>query len=807
MFNDSIQKGSLGLLALVATAAGPVQAQDSQSGAAALRTADVTIQEVVVTARRREESLQDVPLTVNTVTAENLDDLQIRQFQDIESIVPGLNFQPDNLSPSVTMRGLDFSIETGGSPTVEFYLNDAPIIATQLLNTMYDIGQIEVLRGPQGTLRGRASPSGSITVTIRQPDLHAFGGFVNTTVSDIGGRNASAAFNAPLVRDRLALRVAALYDENERDGVKSIHSSRDPFFRTKSWRASLLAEPIDGLRLSLIYTDTDRTGRSFPQVESANLVNPALPESPVLIRAGDRRAVIDHGTDSDQNFEQINFQLEWLFAGQRLNYVGARHEMSGYSFRTRDEGDFFGPGFSGAYQAPGQLTTSPFEQESHEFRLSSAERLFGAFDYVIGALYSQEESVPSIVRPTLVVLGPAATPATPSMIVETRLSRPSKNEEQSLFGNLTWHVTDATEISAGLRYIDHEVTGNLIVSGNAVPGAAQDDSFTDTIYSASIKHNFTDDFMAYASYGTSWRRGLSVVGDFSLSKTPLQVSFQQLPPETSKTYEIGFKSNLLDRRARFNAALFYQEFDNYPYRPEEGVYYVNTTPNPAPPPAVIERVDNFNFVGAVPVKILGVELEAFIQLTDRWSLGGVFAYAKGEIDDGRIPCNDWFPTDGIPDDVDMVPSVGQIRAATGGDNLAACTVDYRSHNSPPWSAALQSEYTFLQTPGLEAYARGLLSVYGPSKGDPVNSVDNVDSYSILNLYFGLRDPKGLWEVSVYGKNIFETEKVLTRGASPYTASFTSVVTGSQTVFSSYRGITMTPEREFGLNLRYNFSWD
>lgn len=779
-----------------------VAAQEYPDGASATR-----IDEIIVTARRRDESLQDVPVVINTVTAQDLDRLQLRQFADVQALVPGLNLGADNLSPSVSLRGVNFdTAASGNNPTVEFYLNEAPIQSGGVLQAMYDVGQIEVLRGPQGTLRGRASPSGSITVTTNRPDLEFAGGHINMSLNNVGGENVSGAISIPVVKDKLAVRIAGLHDDNENTRIKSINSGESPYARTRAGRVSVLFQPLESLSLSLIHESLNRKGRSFSQVESASIADPDFSPGPVFISAGDRRAVVNHGNDSDLDFEQTNFQLEWTVGGQRINYVGARHTQEGYTYRFFDEGDFFGPPFPENYKIKGQITSVDIEQVSHELRLASDERLLGRFDYVVGFLRNENDNKPTTIRPTLVVLGAEPTPTTATRVVETLTERSSKSKENSIFGNLTWHITDATELSLGLRYIDYEVQAGLVVNGATLAGAAQDDDFSKTVYTASLKHNLSDNLMVYAAAGTSWRPGISVVGDFSLSKTPLQQSFQLLPPETSTSYEVGFKSSLFEDRLRFNAAVFYQKFDDYPYRPVEGVYYVETANNPAPPPATIERINTFNFVGPVSVDVKGIELDFLFQPAERWNLSGVFAYAKGEIKNGLIPCNDYFPADGIPDSVVQVPTIGQIRGATGGDNLSGCNVSYRSHNSPRWSATLQSEYTVLETSAFDVYLRGMLSIFGSSQGDPVNSFDNVSGYSILNLYSGIRDQEGVWEISVYGKNVLNTERVLTREGSPYTLSYTSSVNGSQTRFSTYRGISMTPAREFGVNLKYNFNW-
>ncbi len=765
-----------------------------------------TIEEIIVTARRRAESLQDVPIVVNTITSEQLDELQIRQFVDIQTIVPGLNLTPDNVSPNMSFRGVRFDTAASGTnPTVEFYLNDAPIQPVGVMHAMYDVGQIEVLRGPQGTLRGRASPSGSITLTTKRPDLESFGVFVNGSATDIGGRNISGAVNIPVVENILGIRISGLYDENERTRVKSVNDDRSPFNETRGARASLLLSPVESLSLSVVHEKLKSKGRFYPQVESANIADASLPPGFVHIKPGDRRAVINHGIDDDREFDLTNVQLEWQVAGQRINYTGARHVADGFSDRAFDAGDYFGPEFPSRFKIPGQVTTVDIKQQSHEIRLSSDERILDRFGYVVGAFRNKTKTDPSIVRPTLVVLGPVA-PTTNTTVVLTNIDRVGESLETSFFGNVTWHLTPATELSAGVRRIDYEQEAGLIVNGVRNPLADEDSDFTHTIYMASLTHRLSDNLMVYGTTGTSWRPGLDVVGDFSLSKTDLQSSFQLLPPEKSTGYEIGFKSDWLDNRLRVNAAIFYQDFKNYPYRGAEPVFYVEVANNPAPPPATIERVSAFNFVGPVPVEVRGLEIDFSYRPTARWSLAGVFAYAEGKIQNGLIPCNDYFPADGAPDSPAQRPSVAQIRQATGGDNLSACRASYLSHDTPKWSSTFQTEYIALEGAGFDIYVRGLLSTYGSSKGDPVNNLDGFSSYSILNLYTGIRDQSGAWEVSAYAKNVLDTEKVLTRNSRPYDVSFNVVGVGAMSPVSNYRGISLTPPRELGINFRYNIAW-
>jgi len=761
--------------------------------------------DIVVTARRRTEVLQDVPVTVNAVTSQQLDKLNIRRFDEIASVVPGLTMgsNANGIGAVASVRGVNYDVNaSGNNGTIEFYLNDAPISAGNLFQAMFDIGQVELLRGPQGTLRGRASPSGSMTVTTKQPHLSQYGGHVNGTATSIGGYNLNGAVNIPIVEDMLAVRIAGILDENEGSRVKSVNADQDPISYTRGLRFSSRFEPTANLSFGFIWQQLHQKIRSYDQVESLQALDPTAPASPVFIEADDRRAVMDASRRIRQRFDNYNFNAQYSFAGQRLNYVGAINKQTMNSLEISDRGDFFGPTLPAFTKGYGQFTHTDTKAKAHEVRLSSEEPLFnGLVDYIVGAFY-QEQHNPSILQsPTAILTGPPS-PTVGGQIRYNEILRGSRNKEKSVYANVTLHLGDATELSGGLRYIDYWSESSLSVAGRLV--TAIDNHDNPIIYTVSARHRFSDELMVYASVGSSWRPPVFAVGDFSLAPSERELSFLNLAPEKSTSYEIGFKSDLLNKRLRLNVSAFHQEFKNYPYRSSSGVFFVETTANTATtPPTLFQRVNQFNFVAAVPVKVNGVEVEAIYQPLDNWNISGNVSFAKSKIKNGLVPCNDYFPTDGVPDSVSGVPTVDQIRTATGGDTIAACAVDFRASLAPLWSGTLSSEYFHPVSSNVDGYIRGLVSFYGKSKNDPSNAVDDVKAYALLNLYAGLRESNGAWDVGVYVKNLLEEERVLSRSPTPLTTTY-NIGSVSNTGVTTYRGITFTQPREFGVTARYAF---
>jgi iron complex outermembrane recepter protein len=759
--------------------------------------------EIIVEARRRDESVQDVPLVVQAVTSQDLADLNIRQFQDIQALVPGLSLgaSANGIGTQASIRGIAYDVNaSGNNGTIEFYLNDAHLSSGMLFQSMYDVQQIEVLRGPQGTLRGRAAPSGSITVTTTKPNLSEAGGYVTAQVNDIGGWNLNGAINVPIIADKLAIRVAGIVDENNDNRVRSINNDAKPSSEMQGIRLSARFEPFDGLSLFGVYTHNERNVVTFDQAESVNIAIPGAPAGPLEIRAKDRLSVSPLPRRFTQNFEIFNWGAEWRAFGQKLNYVGAVNKQRLDSFQPSDPGSALPPGFP--FPNIAQDTHTRSKEQFHEIRISSDERIAGIFDYVVGYLYDKLDSPTDLTQQTAIITPPGVTlPGFPRLIT-TPVSRPGSSKEESFFGNINAHIGEATELSGGVRFISYRSTGNLIINGLPVPGAEEPgDKKEHTIYTASLKHNFTDSFMAYGSFGTSWRPGSATNPIMLRDNTqPDQATLDLFypDPETSESYEIGIKSDWFDRRLRVNISAFHQEFKNYAYSARNIIYAgvdannVETTFTASPGIAV-----------GVPAKVDGVEAEIAFQATPDWTLNATFAYAKSKIKNGTVPCNDYNPVDGIPDTLPSNPTYQDVIDANGGNQIATCQVSTRAGTNPPFSMTLQSDYNMPLSDSLDGYLRGLFTFYGKSQNDPTNPIDDVKEFGLLNLFAGIRDPEGAWDLGLYGKNVLDVLRVTRRNANAYTAGYRELGTAI-TAVSNYREIAINSPQEFGITFRANF---
>jgi iron complex outermembrane receptor protein len=216
--------------------------------------------------------------------------------------------------------------------------------------------------------------------------------------------------------------------------------------------------------------------------------------------------------------------------------------------------------------------------------------------------------------------------------------------------------------------------------------------------------------------------------------------------------------------------------------------------------AFTQNPTTFNFISGVPVEVTGVEAEATFKVSDNFDLGASFTYAVGKIKNGLIPCAD-ANNDGIPDSTELLPSLASFNAI--GRTIQGCRVNQRANDAPVFSGNVQAEYRMDISDRTQGFLRGLFTYYGNSQGDPLNLYDGVKGYGLLDVFVGLRDPGGVWEVQAFAKNLTNTYRTLSRSA-PITTSVGFTDGTSANAFTNYRAVSSTAPREFGLNVRYSF---
>lgn len=813
-------------------------AQDASTPADGAEEDASLTNEIIVSARRRDESLQDVPQTINAVSSDTIQKLRINNAADIAQIVPGLTIEGSSsgsggFGSSSGIRGVPTFLNSNATPVVQFYLNDAVTgRGPEVTQALFDIGQIEVLKGPQGTLRGRSAPTGAITITTKRPDLNEVGGFVNLSSTLRGNMNFQAAVNVPIVSDVLALRIAGAVDHNDGSGVTSANNGLEPYSKSEAVRATLRFQPGPDFDATIMYQRLWRTSRSFSQV-----FGPGNGLNGPNIRPEDRLGITDAPSESTGATDFIVGQIEWRFAGQKLNYVGSYRNSTSSGRSPQDNAnivrgvDYF------------QYTETPATEGSHEIRLSSDGRVLGMFDYTVGLFYDREISHPTVNGVARFLSGAFGAPGTvPAAITPVErytlrnvITIDPVATEKSVFGSITAHIGDKTEISAGGRYIsfrrqDRYTLGlaggfNAVAAPNCpfVPGAIpspvypgacevaipsqllqnadRTTTFTPFLYNISASHKFTPDFMIYANVGTAFRSAGPAIGVQGLTSCCTQAGGANLGSiddlifhgqERSKTYEIGFKSSFFDRRARLNVSLFKQNFKNFFFL-TQSTNYLNVT-DPANP--LGGSVSQAEFTADVDAKVHGIDVEATFQVTPRWNVNVGFTYSKARLDNALVPCND-SDFNGVIDG--GTPTVAGFVGA--GTLIARCRSSESISRTPNWNLTLQSEYNAPITSGTEGFIRGNWVYYPDNPNATQRAV--IGNYSLLNLYAGIRSPDNAWEVSLFANNLLNAQQILSiTPTAPSSSGSPGSFFPQGTV--GYQQIGYTPRQEFGLNVRYAF---
>jgi len=805
------------------------------------------LDEIVVTARRRDELLQDVPLVVDVVSAKSLQDLNILQFQDVQEAVPGLQITSSTYGYDVntSLRGVTTATETGAQPSVVYYMNDAVTQATLVLQSVFDVGQIEVLKGPQGTVRGEPAPSGAISVTTQKPEL--FGGvtgYVEGTAATQAAYNCQGAINLPIIQNKLAIRIAGLYDDNEFNDVRSIHNPTEPYHHTDAARISVLFQPIDDFSIQYTYQYQNSKVHGFFGVEglgapggtvvipSSDYFGPQPVAAPPAgyngpaLTAAERLGVTYGAEDYRQIIDVHNVQSSYHFGGQVLNYIGAYNTFNFKSTTPQD----YGAQIPNSEYYEDELTDQ--YQLTQELRLSSEERVLGLFDYAVGIYYTKYTVENSISEPASFLGGAFGSPFAPPVVgapnmnymLPLSITGPNSYREISEYATVTYHITPQADLTVGGRFIKDVTEGNTELAtgdGNIalpaaavlpsgvtcaeaglpsdypgtcripIPGAVVQNlgnaaSYRPKIYNASFDYHFTDNLMAYTSVGSSWRPGPTSVGVTSIYDETLK-SLVYHQPETSTSYELGVKASFLDKRAHLNATVFHQDFKNFIYETPPA-YYLAVTSSQAP------SVNTFDFTASAPAKVTGYDLDGSFAITHRWVVAASVSYADGRLSNALVPCNS-STFNGVPNNI--TPTAAQFEAA--GVYVAECRSSRSISTQPLWNAVLQSEYSVPVTTKLDGYVRGLLT-YFPS--NPNASIGyTVPDYAMLNMYFGLRSADRAWDVTLFAKNATNVQRELSQD------SVEQVSGGGVPNFfgpSGYYATTLTPPRQFGVTARYNF---
>jgi iron complex outermembrane recepter protein len=685
------------------------------------------LDEIVVTAQKRQESIQDVAVGMTAIGSQELENLRINDFEDYLSLVPGLS---SNLAGPVSDRGVrpiglrGVQTVTGtivnGQNTVGFYINDTPVPVAN--PRLVDLERIEVLRGPQGTLYGSSSLAGTVRLVTKRPELDDVKGHVEAGVSSVDnggtGYEVEALVNLPLT-DRAAFRLSA-YTEEQSGYIDfvDVNVAGVPTGFTQSDVNDMSAR---GGRAAFRFDLTDRVGinasymYSKRELDSADLITQGQPGISLFARFLMPRY---------DEFSLADVNIEWD-AGP-VTVVSTTALFDSKSDSVQDITDSLGPLLRPLPLI--ELLYTPFanrnEELTHETRVVSTAD--SAWQYVAGIFYTDREEVSHTFLPAYGKTSVLGVFPISNDTLFTNTS-PRTRKEKAAFGEVTYRFTEQWAATVGLRYFDFDFETvddffgpTVLVPGGAavLTGSAQEDGVVPKVR---LEFRPTDDHLYYATASKGFRMGganFPLPTGVPACATQVQAVFGQptVPPgfesDSLWSYELGGKTSWAGGRLIANAAVYYIDWDN----------------------TQVASGSLCNFSGAVlnvgAVESRGAELEIQAVPNDRLKLGIAAAYLDAEVAE-RL----------------QLPGATRVFAEVGAP----------MPDIPEWSLSATGDYSFPISATWQGFAR-LDYRYVTDRPVSLTTTAEKEAYGLGNFRFGTTNDR--WTVSLYAENFTDEQPSL-----------------------------------------------
>ena len=734
------------------------------------------LEEVIVTATKRIESSQDIPLSIETVSGDTMMDMGITDLAELADTIPNLQIGYGITSQAITIRGLGTGQERSFEQSVAMFIDGFYMPRSrQYQSPFLDAERVEVARGPQSVIHGLNSTAGAISIVTNKTrpgdaaflDLTAdyeleYGGASLVAIAG-GSPSAALGLRAALKisgrdgyfdnsftgeeegdTDELLLRISAVWELNE-----------DATLNVKYERAE---KQMEGNTGELFDDDagTFAAGTGFAEPNDGKLNWSRSSNGCHNDRNGLPDPITVAGAQTDTCPEQrtknqiIVAGFDWQLPGHVLSVTGGHSEFE-YDISVDLDTT------ADAFVVSG--IDEDFEQDSVEIRLTSERG--GRLDYLFGAYYQKWENYnlnPAQYGPaTLGGLLSAAGPFGANVMVDTSTSFQQESELWSAFGQATFNIADHLRVTGGVRYTDEDKrslydtrcqigfvdTGllvpqalpgplNLCNTDPSTVGLLVDRSSDNWLPEVALQWDVNNDIMLYAKWGESAKSGgFTSAQRTAPSGVPFAPEDQEYEDEDTTGYEIGFKSRWLDNAAELNMAFYRTEFDDL---------QVNSfTPVGA---VIVQRVTN-----AASAISQGVEVDGRWQTNDWLLLGGSFAYTDAEYDSFEN---------------------GTCNFASG--RASPCDQSDRPLSlAPEWSGNIYANTRFPIAGKINAVADLNVSFsdefYTDASLEPAGLQD---SYAKLAARIGVEAADGKWSLALVGRNL-TNEKVLS-GSQSFLAS-------------------------------------
>jgi iron complex outermembrane recepter protein len=711
------------------------------------------LEEVVVTAQKRTESLQDVAISIAVVSGAELAALNKTQIADLSRLVPGFTFaeSTSDAGRNILIRGIGTnsfsrSVDLSVGTVVD---NVASGSLSGSVLDFSDVQRVEVLRGPQGMLFGKNSSAGLLNITTYNPTPELATGF-RTAYGSNNLVNLYGYLSGPIVQDSLLGRLS-MYSNTMDPMIENEYPGGDDFNDRDEWgaRSKLRWLVNENLDAQLAYTHIERKHTccvaALRQVAPGSVVDreggPVGPKND---------KVVDNDTSKGETKVDI-YSLE-------VNYSLGDYLLTSISAYTNE--NVFGAARADDYTRTALPLNDSFEkydQYTQELRITSPTE--GTITYVAGLYYFYKKIDRSFYR-YIDLQGIDLAPAGAfSLINDTN----TDNESVAGFGQATWHVTDLSRVSLGARYnfdqLSHKQTVEPFpgTAPEAPPGSIDAKTDDDAgSWRVIGEHDIAADAMVYASYA----KGYKGPGSNSLPSGPTSGNVF-VDPEIPTSYELGIKSQWFDNRLRLNAAAYYSTFKDFQASAQVAGAF---------PPI-------FFLTNAGELETKGMEFEVNAQLTENFEVQGSLAY-----------------TDAIFSDWQDAPCYARQTPAQGCVNGSQDLSGARMPNSPKWSTYLAGTY-YIPVPSMPFDGFASLNFFyrDEMQFDTANNPLLVgDPYNTFDLYTGIAARDGRYRVQFYVQNLFDQ-------------FYPATIGGQETVgVEAAHILEYTYKRRFGVSLQMDW---
>lgn len=557
------------------------------------------VEDVIVTAQRREERGQDVPIAVTAFGRQGIEDYRLETLRDVSRLTPGLLVSAFNQSsPTVAIRAANNTFtQVGANKPVQVVLDDVFIPRNSAVTfELFGLNSIQVLKGPQGTLFGRNVTGGVILLDTGRPQFGANEARVRGTVGDYGLRSFEGLTDLAL-NDRVSVRIAGAVKQRDGFGEDRLTGAEQDDLDSASVRAQLRVEVTPALEalFSVDYADDRNGGRTLSSIGAGD--------------DGDRRT---SELGQPQRFARtqggVSGRLYWdVLGGEVTSITAYRQSQSGELFSGVGANFRFLTGTQSQAVSDDADDVGAFTQE---VRFASPLWDWGRF--IVGAFYSDENADR--------ILKSQAFAATSGALVTNQAADQSVNSRSlAIFADGTVHLPAGFDLTLGVRYTEDRKTASLIRTDlirpvNNFSGLGLEREWSEVTPRAVLNWQPVPDILAYVSYARGY-----TAGGFNTEAATLAALTAGFDPETVDNYEFGLKTDWLDKVLRINLALFHLE-----YQDKQELFFNNIT-----------RV--LNITNAAEATVNGGEIEARFRATDWLTLNATYGRLDSTYDDFVIP--------------------------------------------------------------------------------------------------------------------------------------------------------------------------